>query len=113
MSYNPIKYNLGEYVRIIKEKNLFEKGYTPNWSDKIYITSSLILTRPPKYKLKELTNNGAKDVDGFWYTEELQSVDLPFDTLEIHKEYDNDKVLVSKLNSTEPDKTFLIDKNQS
>jgi hypothetical protein len=105
-----LKFKKGDYVRIIKEKSIFEKGYTPNWSQKIYIISSVIISNPPIYSIKEITNNSTKNVEGYWYTEELQLVDLPFDTLEIHKEY-SDSYLVSKLNSNDNQKQYLIDKN--
>ena len=29
------KFKVGDHVRISKYKNIFAKGYTPNWSEKI------------------------------------------------------------------------------
>ena len=29
------KFKVGDYVRISKCKNIFAKGYTPNWSEEI------------------------------------------------------------------------------
>ena len=31
------KFKVGDYVRISKFKNVFAKGYTPNWSEEIFI----------------------------------------------------------------------------
>ena len=31
------KFRVGGHVRISKYKNIFAKGYTPNWSEKIFI----------------------------------------------------------------------------
>ena len=31
------RYNVGNRVRISKFKNIFSKGYTPNWSREIFI----------------------------------------------------------------------------
>ena len=31
------KFKVGDHVRISKLKNLFAKGYTPNWSEEIFI----------------------------------------------------------------------------
>ena len=31
------KFKVGDHVRISKFKNIFAKGYTPNWSDEIFI----------------------------------------------------------------------------
>ena len=31
------KFNVGDYVRISKYKNIFAKGYAPNWNEKIFV----------------------------------------------------------------------------
>ena len=31
-----IKFQAGDYVRISKYKNIFAKGYAPNWSEEIF-----------------------------------------------------------------------------
>ena len=31
------KFKVGDYVRISKYKNIFAKGYTPNWLVKLYV----------------------------------------------------------------------------
>ena len=31
------KFKVGDYVRTSKYKNIFAKGYTPNWSDEIFV----------------------------------------------------------------------------
>ena len=35
------KFKVGDYVRISKYKNIFAKGYTPNWSEKVFIISKI------------------------------------------------------------------------
>ena len=37
---NP-KFKVGDYVRVSKYKNIFAKGYVPNWSEKIFATKKL------------------------------------------------------------------------
>ena len=37
---NP-KFKLGDDVRISKSKNVFAKGYTPNWSEKIFAVKKI------------------------------------------------------------------------
>ena len=37
---NP-KFKVGDHVRISKYKNIFAKGYTPNWSEKIFVISKI------------------------------------------------------------------------
>ena len=31
------KFKVGDHVRIYKYKNIFAKGYTPNWSEKVFV----------------------------------------------------------------------------
>lgn len=37
----PIKYkfNLGEQIKIIKHKRIFEKGYLPSWTEETFTTA--------------------------------------------------------------------------
>ena len=36
------KFKVGDYVRISKYKNIFAKGYMPNWSEEVFISSKFI-----------------------------------------------------------------------
>ena len=40
------KFKVGEHVRISKYKNIFAKGYTPNWSEEVFIVSKIKNTVP-------------------------------------------------------------------
>ena len=31
------KFEVGDHVRISKHRNIFAKGYTPNWSDEVFV----------------------------------------------------------------------------
>ena len=44
------RYNVGDRVRISKFKNIFAKGYTPNWSREIFIVNKINDTVPCTYK---------------------------------------------------------------
>ena len=35
------KFKVDDYVRISKYKNIFAKGYVPNWSEKVFISSKI------------------------------------------------------------------------
>ena len=35
------KFKVGDHVRISKYKNIFTKGYTPNWSGKVFFVSKI------------------------------------------------------------------------
>jgi hypothetical protein len=92
-----VKFKPGNYVRIVKDKNIFEKGYTASWSPNIYIVDQVLNQVPVMYRLNEIVNNEKKEFDRIFYAEELQRVELPFDTFEVIKEVDNG-FLVQKLN---------------
>jgi len=66
---NRPKFKAGDKVRISKYKRLFEKGYTPNWTEEIFEVADVLLTSPITYKLKD-SNSGA--IDGTFYDAELQ-----------------------------------------
>ena len=40
------KFKVGDHVRISKYKNIFTKGYTPNWSEEIFVVSKMKNTVP-------------------------------------------------------------------
>ena len=35
------KFQVGDHVRISKYKNIFAKGYTPNWSEDVFVAMDL------------------------------------------------------------------------
>ena len=67
------RFKVGDRVRISKFKNIFAKGYTPNWSKKIFIVDEINDTVPYTYNIKDL--NGEK-VLGSFYDRELQKTIL-------------------------------------
>ena len=40
------KFKVGEHVRISKYKNIFDKGYAPNWSKEVFVVSKIKNTVP-------------------------------------------------------------------
>ena len=40
------KFKVGDSVRISKCKNIFAKGYTPNWSEEVFVISRIKNTVP-------------------------------------------------------------------
>ena len=40
------KFKVGDHVRISKDKNIFAKGYTPNWSEEVFVVSKIKNTVP-------------------------------------------------------------------
>ena len=50
------RFNVGDRVRISKFKNIFAKGYTPNWSREIFIVNKINDIVPYTYNLKDLND---------------------------------------------------------
>ena len=48
------KFKVGDHVRISKYKNIFAKGYTPNWSEEIFVIKEIKSTVPWTYVIGEL-----------------------------------------------------------
>ena len=65
---NP-KFKVGDRVRISKCKNIFAKGYMPNWSEEIFIVNKIKNTVPWTYVINDL--NG-EEIIGTFYENELQ-----------------------------------------
>ena len=48
------KFKVGDYVRISKYKNIFAKGYKPNWSEEVFVVSKIKNTVPWTYIINDL-----------------------------------------------------------
>ena len=58
------RFKVGDRVRISKFKNIFAKGYTPNWSTEIFIVNKINDTVPYTYNIKDLND---EDIIGSFY----------------------------------------------
>ena len=63
------RFKVGDRVRISKFKNIFAKGYTPNWSKEIFIVDKINDTVPYTYNIKDLND---EEIIGSFYDRELQ-----------------------------------------
>ena len=79
------KFKVGDRVRISKYKNIFAKGYTPNWSEEVFIVSKIKNTVPWTYVINDL--NG-EEIIGTFYEKELQKTN--------QKEFRIEKVIKRK-----------------
>ena len=52
------KFKVGDHVRISKYKNIFAKGYTPNWFEEVFVISKVKSTVSWAYAINDL--NGKK-----------------------------------------------------
>ena len=64
-----LKFEVGDHVRISKYKNIFTKGYMPNWSEEIFIIKKIKNAVPWTYVITDL--NG-EEIIGTFYENELQ-----------------------------------------
>ena len=65
------KSKVGDHVRIYKCKSIFAKGYTPNWSEEIFVIKEIKNTVPWAYVVNDL--NG-EEIIGTFYEKELQKI---------------------------------------
>ena len=63
------KFHVGEKVRITRKKGTFWKGFTPNWTEKVFTISSVKATKPPTCTIKDTLG---EPVQGTFYEQELQ-----------------------------------------
>ena len=62
------KFKVGDHVRISKYKNIFAKGYTPNWSEEVFVIKKVKNTVPWTYVINDF--NG-EEIIGTFYEKEL------------------------------------------
>ena len=79
------KFKVGDHVRISKYKNIFAKGYTPNWSKEVFAIKKVKNTIPWTYIINNL--NG-EEITGTLYEKELQKTN--------QKEFRIEKVIQRK-----------------
>ncbi len=71
-STKPAKFKVGDAVRISKKKSIFEKGYTPRWTEEVFRVVEVQVTTPVTYKLEDLNE---EKIDGSFYEAELQKTE--------------------------------------
>ena len=63
------KFKVGDHVRISKYKNIFAKGYTPNWSEEVFVIKKVKNTVPWTYVINDLNGD---EIIGTFHEKELQ-----------------------------------------
>ena len=69
MNYQDPKFKIGDIVTISKYKNIFAKGYVPNWSEEVFVIKEVKTTAPWTYVIGDV--KGAEIVETF-YEKQLQ-----------------------------------------
>ena len=81
------KFKVGDHVRMSNVKNVFAKGYAPNWSEEVFIVKKIKNTVSWTYVISDL--NG-EEIVGSFYEKELQKTN--------QKEFRIEKVIKRKGN---------------
>ena len=63
------KFKISDIVRILKHKNIFAKGYTPNWLEQVFVIKKVKNTVSWIYVASDLKD---KEIVGKFYGKELQ-----------------------------------------
>ena len=87
INYKDPKFKVGDYVRISKYKNIFAKGYMPNWSEEVFVVDKIKNTVPWTYVINDLNS---EKVTGTFYENELRKTN--------QKEFRIEKVIKQKGN---------------
>ena len=78
-NYQDPKFKIGDIVRISKYKNIFEKGYVPNWSEEVFVIKKVKNTFPWTYVISDLKG---EEIVGTFYEKELRKINK---TLRVEK----------------------------
>ena len=79
------KFKVGDHAKISKYKNIFAKGYSPNWSEEVFVIIKNKNTVPWTYVIND--SNG-EEIIGKFYEEESQTTN--------QKEFRIEKILKKK-----------------
>ena len=75
-------FDVGDKVRIAKYKQVFKKGYLPNFTEEIFTVAERLARDPPVYRLKDWNQ---EDITGVFYEKELVKVIKANDFYKIEK----------------------------
>ena len=89
VNYKDSKFKVGDQVRVSKYKNIFAKGYTPNWCEEVFVVNKIKNTVPWTYVINDL--NG-EEITGTFYEIELQKTN--------QREFRIEKVIKRKSDKT-------------
>ena len=84
-TYIDFEKEVNDHKRISKYKNIFPKGYTPNWSEEVFVIKKVKNTVPWTYIINDLKG---EEIIGTFYEKKLQKTN--------QKEFRIEKVLREK-----------------
>ena len=101
------KFKVGDKVSISKYKRkVFDKGYTPNWTEEIFLINKIQSTNPIAYKIKDLNN---EKIQGSFYEPELLKVTQDIFRIEkvIRRDYKKKQALVKWLGYSDDSNSWV------
>ena len=69
INYKHPKFKVGDYVRISKYKNIFAKGFMPNWSEEVFAIDRIKNIVPCTYVINDLN---CEEITETFYKNEIQ-----------------------------------------
>ena len=93
INYKDPEFKVGDCVRISKYKNIFAKGYKPNWSGEVFVIKKVKNTIPWTYVINDL--NG-EEIMGTFYEKELQKTNQEEFRIEKVIKRKGDKIYVKR-----------------
>jgi len=85
------KFKTGDIAQILKKKGLFEKWFTPNWTEEVFTASKIQKTNPVTCKI---TDCNGEEIQGTFYEQELQKTSQEVFRIEKVVKKDKTKSLV-------------------
>lgn len=89
----PNKFDVGDWVRLSRIKDTFEKGYTPNWTIAIYRITRIIPSVPWTYNVSDTRGEA---IEGSFYEQELMHTTQNLDSVFIIEKVLNTRVVKGK-----------------
>ena len=87
------KFKIDDKIRISKYRiKVFDKGYTPNWTEEIFLIDKIQSTDPITCRLKDLNN---EEIQGSFHEPEL--IPAKQDVFRIRRDYKKKQALVKWL----------------
>ena len=88
------KFKIGDHIKISKDKNVFAKGYAPNWSNEVFVIRKVKDTMAWTYVISDL--NG-EESNGTFYEKELkQTSETEFRVEKVIKRKDDKQYVKQK-----------------
>ena len=75
-SSKPAKFKVGDKVRIYSYKYTFDKGYKKNYTDEVFVVTTVHDTVPFTYNISDSNN---EEIKGKFYNEQMIHSDFDFD----------------------------------